>query len=140
MGCCIGNNKIISKNIDILIKPEELIKNESLNVNEQMTNFQIKQKAGKEVLKKEKSTIEHNIPNIQEIQKEINNKDKKPSVILKTQISSQNKSFNSKDQENSSKINKKRAIKKGSENIYSAMRKLKLLSLEELDNKKNFFQ
>ena len=140
MGCCIGTNKIISKNIDILIKPEELIKNESLNVNEQMTNVQIKQKIGKEELKKEKSTVEHNIPNIQETQKDINNKDKKTSVILKTQISSQNKSFNSKDQENSSKINKKRAIKKGSENIYSAMRKLKLLSLEELDNKKNFFQ
>ena len=139
MGCCIGTNKITSKNIDILINPEELIKNESLNVNEQMTNVQIKQKIGKEELKKEKSTVEHNIPNIQEIQKEINNKDKKPSVILKTQISSQNKSFNSKDQENSSKINKKRAIKKGSENIYSAMRKLKLISVEELDNKKNFF-
>ena len=140
MGCCIGNNKIISKNIDILIKPEELIKNESLNVNEQMTNVQIKQKIGKEELKKEKSTVEHNIPNIQETQKDINNKDKKTSVILKTQISSQNKSSNSKEKENSLKVNKKRAIKKGSENIYSAMRKLKLLSLEELDNKKNFFQ
>ena len=114
MGCCVGTNRNINKNIDILLNPEKLIKNdENLNVNEEMTNFQIKQKTGKEEIKKEKSTLENNIPNIQ--------------------------SSNSREKEYSLKVNKKRAIKKGSQNIYSAMRKLKLLSFEELDHKQNFF-
>ena len=146
MGCCVGANKNISKNIDILLNPEELINiiknDESLNVNDQMTNVQIKQKTGKEEIKKEKS--ENNSPNIQENQKDSNDKDKKQSVFSKTQNQNQNRSSNSKDKENkdknSLKVNKNRAIKKGSQNIYSAMRKLKLLSLEELDQKKNFFQ
>ena len=144
MGCCVGINKKISKN-DILINPEELIKNvESLNVNDQLTNFQIKQKPGKEEIKKGESKLENNIQDNQENQKDSNNKDKKPNVILKTQVSNQNKSSYSKDNVNkdkiSLKVNKKRAIKKGSQNVYSAMRKLKLLSFEELDHKKNFFQ
>ena len=144
MGCCVGINKKISKN-DILLNPEELIKNvESLNVNDQLTNFQIKQKPGKEEIKKGESKLENNIQDNQENQKDSNNKDKKPNVILKTQVSNQNKSSYSKDNVNkdkiSLKVNKKRAIKKGSQNVYSAMRKLKLLSFEELDHKKNFFQ
>ena len=143
MGCCVGINKKISKN-DILLNPEELIKNEeSLNVNDQLTNFQIKQKIGKEEIKKEESKLENNIQDNQENQKDSNNKDKKPNVILKTQVSNQNKSSYSKDNVNkdkiSLKVNKTRAIKKGSQNVYSAMRKLKLLSFEELDHKKNFF-
>ena len=143
MGCCVGINKKISKN-DILLNPEELIKNvESLNVNDQLTNFQIKQKPGKEEIKKGESKLENNIQDNQENQKDSNNKDKKPNVILKTQVSNQNKSSYSKDNVNkdkiSLKVNKKRAIKKGSQNVYSAMRKLKLLSFEELDHKKNFF-
>ena len=144
MGCCVGINKKISKN-DILLNPEELIKNvESLNVNDQLTNFQIKQKPGKEEIKKGESKLENNIQDNQENQKDSNNKDKKPNVILKTQVSNQNKSSYSKDNVNkdkiSLKVNKARAIKKGSQNVYSAMRKLKLLSFEELDHKKNFFQ
>ena len=144
MGCCVGINKKISKN-DILLNPEELIKNvESLNVNDQLTNFQIKQKPGKEEIKKGESKLENNIQDNQENQKDSNNKDKKPNVILKTQVSNQNKSSYSKDNVNkdkiSLKVNKTRAIKKGSQNVYSAMRKLKLLSFEELDHKKNFFQ
>ena len=143
MGCCVGINKKISKN-DILLNPEELIKNvESLNVNDQLTNFQIKQKPGKEEIKKGESKLENNIQDNQENQKDSNNKDKKPNVILKTQVSNQNKSSYSKDNVNkdkiSLKVNKARAIKKGSQNVYSAMRKLKLISVEELDNKKNFF-
>ena len=143
MGCCVGINKKISKN-DILLNPEELIKNvESLNVNDQLTNFQIKQKPGKEEIKKGESKLENNIQDNQENQKDSNNKDKKPNVILKTQVSNQNKSSYSKDNVNkdkiSLKVNKTRAIKKGSQNVYSAMRKLKLLSFEELDHKKNFF-
>ena len=108
-----------------------------------MTNVQIKQKTGKEEIKKEESKLENNIPDNQENQKDSNDKDKKPSVVLKTQISNQNKSSDSKNKEIkdkiSLKVNKQRAIKKGSQNIYSAMRKLKLISVEELDHKRNFF-
>ena len=144
MGCCIGANGNMSKKIDILLNSEKIIKNdEFLNVNEQMTNVQIKKNIDKEEIKKEKSKLENNNLVIQQIQKDNNNKSKKESkmcISSNTQIVKQNISSNSKDKENLLKVNKKRAIKKGSENIYSAMRKLKLLSLEELDNKKTFFQ
>jgi len=144
MGCCVLDNRSTSKKIDILLNSEELIKNdECQNVNEEMTNFQIKQKTGKEYIKKEKSAFEpNNNINSQEIKKVNNNKNKeqpKISGFSKTQISGQNRSSCSKEKENSLKVNKKRVIKKGSENIYCAMRKLKLLSIEELDNKKTFF-
>lgn len=143
MGCCVVDSRSTSKKIDILLNSEELIKNdECQNVNEEMTNFQIKQKTGKEEIKKEKSTFEPNNIDSREIKKDNNNKNKvqpKISGFSKTQILGQNRSSYNKEKENSLKVNKKRVIKKGSENIYCAMRKLKLLSIEELDNKKNFF-
>ena len=124
MGCCQGLNKNnINNNNDIIVMEN---KNDELLKIKDNTDYQGRQKTDKEEIKKEKSTMDY-----QNAQK--NENQKNPPPKNKTSSKSQVEHF-----ENNLKINKKRIIKKGSQRIQLAMKELKLLSLEEINNNKKY--
>ncbi len=144
MGCCAGVNRNINHLNDILIIEN---KGEFLKIKEPNTDIQGTQKTGKEEIKKKK--LSNKSQNDQrndnkDIQKTDNNQDvqkndkegqkREGNVKLRPSSKTANK-----DLENNLKVNKNKIIKKGSQRVQLAMKELKLLSLEEINNNKKYF-
>ena len=73
MGCCVGENKNINLNKDILVESEEIKKkDEFIKIKDPNTDIQGRQKTDKEEMKKEKSTID--CQNFQKIEKDYSKK------------------------------------------------------------------
>ena len=144
MGCCAGVNRNINHLNDISIIEN---KGEFLKIKEPNTDIQGTQKTGKEEIKKKK--LSNKSQNDQkndnkDIQKTDNNQDvqkndkegqkREGNVKLRPSSKTANK-----DLENNLKVNKNKIIKKGSQRVQLAMKELKLLSLEEINNNKKYF-
>ena len=128
MGCCTGLNRNINR--DIIIESEDKNKtNEVINIKSPNIDFQTNQKTDKEEVKKEKPTNE---PNNQKIEKE----DAKNGKNLEIHNSAKN---HEKISENTLKVNKKKVFKKGSHRVQMALKELKMLSLEEVESNKRYF-
>lgn len=144
MGCCAGVNRNINLLNDISIIEN---KGEFLKIKEPNTDIQGTQKTGNEEIKKKKlSNKSQNVPknDNKDIQKTDNKQD-----VQKNEKEGQKRVGNvkarpsSKTQnehlENNLKVNKNKIIKKGSQRVQLAMKELKLLSLEEINNNKKYF-
>ena len=128
MGCCAGVNKNNNYNNNDVLVIEN--KNDELLKIKDNTDYQGRQKTDKEEIKKEKSTLDN-----QNAQK--NNKNENPK---KESLKNKNSSKTQIEQiQNHLKIDKKKIIKKGSQRVQLAMKELKLLSLEEINNNKKYF-
>ena len=128
MGCCVGmikNNNY--NNNDVLVMEN---KNDELLKIKDNTDYQGRQKTDKEEMKKEKSTTENQ--NGQKNDK--NEHPKKQPLKNKNSSKTQTEHF-----QNNLGVNKKKIIKKGSQRVQLAMKELKLLSLEEINNNKKYF-
>ena len=155
MGCCSGISRKISLKKDIsLINLEDSPRKEIIiNLKSPFNEFHnIQKTTEKEELKKEKSTNELNIlkPDKDELKKEKTKTNSISSKSLqkseKDEIKKEKNKTNSvsiKTQEdpnkNQLKPNKNKVIKKGSHRVQLAMRQLKLLSLEGINNNKKYF-
>lgn len=129
MGCCFGMSKTINinKEKEIFISPEIIEKNEEKeNIKNQVSNSQNILKTNKDEGKKEKSTVDFS--KNQKNDKTENKKD----INEEQNISPGNK-------ENRTKVNKTKDVKKVNQRVQNAMRELKLLSMQELDNNTKFF-
>ena len=119
MGCCSGFNKNIKLNKDIIIIAEELKKKEDVSyIKEPNIEFQLNQKMDKEENNKEKSVI---------TDVHIFQKTEKDEIKLE------------KNKRNVLEIIKNKMMEKENHRIHNAMKHLKLLSLQEVDNNKMFF-
>ena len=130
MGCCTGLYRAININKEVSINPEKVEKSESYNNSRNpILDSQNLLKSDKEIVKKE-STNENLKKH--KIDKTENKKDKynEQNISPKTNI---------ENEENKSKVNKNKVIKKGSQRVQRAMKELKLLSMKELDNNKKYF-
>ena len=128
MGCCAGLNRNINR--DIIIESEEKNKtNEVINIRSPNLDFQTNQKTDKEEIKKENSTNELNN---QKCEKE----DRKNRKNVEVHNSAKNQE---KISENTLKVNKKKVFKKGSHRVQMALKELKMLSLEEVESNKRYF-
>ena len=135
MGCCVGENKNINLNKDILVESEEIKKkDEFIKIKDPNTDIQGRQKTDKEEMKKEKSTID--CQNFQKIEKDDLKKEKKEKGV---RVHTSSKTAQIANVENNLKVNKNKIIKKGSQRVQHAMNELKLLSLKEINNNKKYF-
>ena len=135
MGCCVGENKNINLNKDILVESEEIKKkDEFIKIKDPNTDIQGRQKTDKEEMKKEKSTID--CQNFQKIEKDDSKKEKKEKGL---RVHTSSKTAQIANVENNLKVNKNKIIKKGSQRVQHAMNELKLLSLKEINNNKKYF-
>lgn len=135
MGCCVGENKNINLNKDILVESEEIKKkDEFIKIKDPNTDIQGRQKTDKEEMKKEKSTID--CQNFQKIEKDDSKKEKKEKGV---RVHTSSKTAQIANVENNLKVNKNKIIKKGSQRVQHAMNELKLLSLKEINNNKKYF-
>lgn len=135
MGCCVGENKNINLNKDILVESEEIKKkDEFIKIKDPNTDIQGRQKTDKEEMKKEKSIID--CQNFQKIEKDDSKKEKKEKGV---RVHTFSKTAQIANVENNLKVNKNKIIKKGSQRVQHAMNELKLLSLKEINNNKKYF-
>ena len=135
MGCCVGENKNINLNKDILVESEEIKKkDEFIKIKDPNTDIQGRQKTDKEEMKKEKSTID--CQNFQKTEKDDSKKEKKEKGV---RVHTSSKTAQIANVENNLKVNKNKIIKKGSQRVQHAMNELKLLSLKEINNNKKYF-
>ena len=135
MGCCVGENKNINLNKDILVESEEIKKkDEFIKIKDPNTDIQGRQKTDKEEMKKEKPTID--CQNFQKIEKDDSKKEKKEKGV---RVHTFSKTAQIANVENNLKVNKNKIIKKGSQRVQHAMNELKLLSLKEINNNKKYF-
>ena len=130
MGCCAGSLRNLNLRNEVFVYPQKLDKKQELDIISPAISSQNIKKLEKEEFKKEKSTNE--CQNLQKTEKI----DTKIGQATQNNISPQTYNTN---EENIIKINKKKVIKKGSQRVQNAMKELKLISLKELDNNKNFF-
>ena len=138
MGCCVGENKNINLNKDILVESEEIKKkDEFIKIKDPNTDIQGRQKTDKEEMKKEKSTID--CQNFQKIEKDDSKKEKKEKKEKGVRVHTSSKTAQIANVENNLKVNKNKIIKKGSQRVQHAMNELKLLSLKEINNNKKYF-
>ena len=134
MGCCSGINKNIKLNKDIIIIDGEIKKKEEdvLNIKEPNNDFQLKQKIDKEENNKEKSIIT-DVHIFQKTEKDESKKDNNYDMSTP--------SYNEleKNKRNTLEIIKNKMMEKENHRIHNAMKHLKLLSIQEIENNKIFF-
>ena len=119
MGCCTGSLRNVNLKNEVFVKPEKFGKKQEIDIISPLINFQNIQKIEKEDFKKKKSKNKYE-----------NEKTSQDNISPQT--------YNDIE-ENIIKVQKKKVIKKGSQRVQQALKELKLLSLKELDNNKNFF-
>ena len=130
MGCCTGIYRAMNVNKEVSIIPEKVEKSESYNNSRNpILDSHHLIKSDKEIVKKE--SINENLKK-HKTDKTENKKDKHndQNISPKTNI---------ENEENKSKVNKNKVIKKGSQRVQRAMKELKLLSMKEFDNNKKYF-
>ena len=119
MGCCTGSLRNVNLKNEVFVKPEKFGKKQEIDIISPLINFQNIQKIEKEDFKKKKSKNKYE-----------NEKTSQDNISPQT--------YNDIE-ENIIKVQKKKVIKRGSQRVQQALKELKLLSLKELDNNKNFF-
>ena len=131
MGCCVGANKNININKEVSIIPEKAEKNVEYEDNKNQITDSKKLSISDENLDQKSNNINKCSNNNKNDKTEVK-KDKhtEHNISPKTNI---------EIDENKSKVNKNKVVKKGSQRVHNAMKKLKLLSMKEVDNNKNFF-
>ena len=131
MGCCSGMNKVINLNKDVSILPGKVgINLDYENNKNPISDFQIISKSDEEILKKEKSSNKCTKNNKNYIVEKKKDKNTEQNISPNTNI---------ENEDNKSKVNKNKVIKKGSQRVQRAMKELKMLSMKDIDNNKNFF-
>jgi hypothetical protein len=131
MGCCVGANKNININKEVSIIPEKAEKNVEYEDNKNQITDSKKLSISDKNLDQKSNNINKCSNNNKNDKTEVK-KDKhtEHNISPKTNI---------EIDENKSKVNKNKVVKKGSQRVHNAMKKLKLLSMKEVDNNKNFF-
>lgn len=131
MGCCVGANKNININKEVSIVPEKAEKNVEYEDNKNQITDSKKLSISDKNLDQKSNNINKCSNNNKNDKTEVK-KDKhtEHNISPKTNI---------EIDENKSKVNKNKVVKKGSQRVHNAMKKLKLLSMKEVDNNKNFF-
>ena len=131
MGCCSGMNKVINLNKDVSILPGKVgINLDYENNKNPISDFQIISKSDEEIVKKEKSSNKCTKNNKNYIVEKKKDKNTEQNISPNTNI---------ENEDNKSKVNKNKVIKKGSQRVQRAMKELKMLSMKDIDNNKNFF-
>ena len=131
MGCCVGANKNINITKEVSIVPEKGEKNVEYEDNKNQITDSKKLSISDKNLDQKSNNINKCSNNNKNDKTEVK-KDKhtEHNISPKTNI---------EIDENKSKVNKNKVVKKGSQRVHNAMKKLKLLSMKEVDNNKNFF-
>ena len=124
MGCCVGTMKNINLKHEVFVKPEKIENKQEIDIRN--PNSKNLPKDQKEEFDKENSL------NVQKTEKNDTKNDKATQNNISYQTYFEN-------EEKSIKVNKKKVVKQGSKRVQKAMKELKLLSMKELYNNKNFF-
>ena len=128
-GCCCGS-RILKINKDVIINLN-IIKNEQLSFKD--PDIQPKKDLDKEETKKDKDKEKEKSLIVDNLKTEMDDKNKK------IRIHASSKTQPVYDINNSQNVNKKKMLKKGSDRIHDSLKKLKLLTLNDINNNTKFF-